>query len=128
VLTLPPFYFKNPPEDGVFAAYARTLEAVPDARLYLYHFPQMSGVALTLSLIGRLVAAFDDRIAGLKDSSGDWSNTAAVIDAFPTLEVFPSSRMILQATSPPAARAASAPRQRERGRHHAAHPRPRDGR
>jgi 4-hydroxy-tetrahydrodipicolinate synthase len=95
VLTLPPYYFKNPPEDGIFAAYARTLDAVPDARLYLYHFPQMSGVPLTLSLIERLVAAFGERVAGLKDSSGDWSNTAAVIDAFPALEVFPSSEAMI---------------------------------
>ena len=92
VLMLPPFFYKNVPEDGVFEAYARVIGAVgPDLRVYLYHIPQMSGVPITLTLIERLIARFGDQIAGLKDSSGDWSNTAAVIAAFPRLETYSAS-------------------------------------
>ena len=42
-LMLPPFYYKNPTDDGLFAHFARVLEQVADPRLkvYLYHFPQM---------------------------------------------------------------------------------------
>ncbi|MCL4186635.1 MAG: dihydrodipicolinate synthase family protein [Rhodobacteraceae bacterium] len=95
-LMLPPFYYKGVPEDGVFAAYARTIEAAgPGLRLYLYHIPQMSGVPITLSLIARLVEAFPGVVAGLKDSSGNWENTAAVIAAFPAIEVFSASESLL---------------------------------
>lgn len=96
VLMLPPFYYKGVSEDGVFAAYARAIEAAgPGLRLYLYHIPQMSGVPVTLSLIARLVAAFPGVVAGLKDSSGNWENTAAVIAAFPAIEVYSASESLL---------------------------------
>lgn len=96
-LTLPPFYYKGVPEDGVFAAYARVIEAVGAAglRLYLYHFPQMSGVPVTLALIERLMAAYPGTVVGLKDSSGDWDNTAAILKAVPELEVYSSSEALL---------------------------------
>ena len=96
-LTLPPFYYKAVPEDGVFAAYARVIEAVgsADLRLYLYHFPQMSAVPITLSLIARLLDAYPGTVVGLKDSSGDWDNTEAILKAFPGLEVYSSSESLL---------------------------------
>ena len=96
-LTLPPFYYKAVPEDGVFAAYARVIEAVgsADLRLYLYHFPQMSAVPITLLLIARLLDAYPGTVVGLKDSSGDWDNTAAILKAFPGLEVYSSSESLL---------------------------------
>ena len=77
-LMLPPFYYKNPSEDGVFAAFAEVIERVGDGRLrvYLYHFPQMSGVSLTPALIERLLARYPDSVAGMKDSSGDLANMA----------------------------------------------------
>ena len=34
-------------------------------------------------------------MVGLKDSSGDWSNTAAILDAYPGFEVFPGSEIFL---------------------------------
>lgn len=96
VLMLPPFYYKGVPEDGVFDAYAQTIEAVgPDLRVYLYHIPQMSGVPITLTLIDRLINRFGDQIAGLKDSAGDWANTAAVIAAFPQIETYSASETLI---------------------------------
>lgn len=98
VLMLPPFFYKNVPEEGVFAAYAQSIEAVgPDIRVYLYHIPQMSGVAITLSLIERLIAEFPGVIAGLKDSSGNWENTAAVIAAFPEIDTYSASESLIPA-------------------------------
>lgn len=96
VLMLPPFYYKGVPEDGVADAYSRTIERVgPDLRVYLYHIPQMSGVPITLSLIGRLIERFGGQIAGLKDSSGDWSNTAAVIAAYPGIDTYSASESLI---------------------------------
>lgn len=93
VLVLPPFYYKNPSDDGLFASFAEIIERVGDARLqlYLYHFPQMAGVAIPMTVIERLVKSYPDTVAGLKDSSGDWSNTEAIIRNFPSLHTFPSS-------------------------------------
>ncbi len=96
-LTLPPFYYKPISEDGHFAAYARVIEAVgsENLRLYLYHIPQMSGVPITLTVIERLLKAYPRTIVGLKDSSGNWDNTAAVIAAFPELESYSASEALL---------------------------------
>jgi len=72
VVMLPPFYYKNVSDDGVFAAYARIVEGVGDARLriVLYNFPQTSAVPLGPDLVARLIAAFPGVVAGIKDSSG----------------------------------------------------------
>ena len=97
VLMLPPFYHKNPSDDGLFDYYAQVIEDVADDRLkvYLYHIPQMSAVPLSLDLIARLVEAYPDTIVGLKDSSGDESNLLAVLEAFPGLEVFPGTETLM---------------------------------
>ena len=63
--------------------------------LYLYHIPQMSGVALSIPMIGRLTDAFPGTVRGLKDSSGKWDNTAEVIAAFPQIETFSASESLL---------------------------------
>jgi 4-hydroxy-tetrahydrodipicolinate synthase len=76
VVMLPPFYYKNVPDDGVFAAFARIIEGVGDERLrvVLYNFPQQSGVPLSLDLVARLIADYPGIVAGIKDSSGKLEN------------------------------------------------------
>ncbi len=98
-LLLPPFYYKNPTEDGLFAFFSEVIERVGDARLrvYLYHFPQLSTVPITHHLIARLMKAFPGTIGGLKDSSGDWSNTAKLLQEFPGFGVFSGSEEFLLA-------------------------------
>ncbi|HZS85084.1 MAG TPA: dihydrodipicolinate synthase family protein [Stellaceae bacterium] len=99
-LLLPPFYYKNPSEDGLFAFFSEVIQRVGDARLrlYLYHFPQLSTVPITAGLIARLMKAYPDgTIAGLKDSSGDWANTARLLKEFPGFGVFSGSEEFLLA-------------------------------
>ena len=93
VLMLPPFYYKNISDDGLVAAYSETIERVGDARLklYLYHIPQMSGVPITLTAMERLLKKFPQTIVGIKDSSGNWDNTKAVLTNFPQLTTFPAT-------------------------------------
>ena len=93
VLVLPPFYYKGVSDDGLFAAYSELIQRVDDDRLqlYLYHIPQMTGVPITLGLIERLVTEYPDTVVGIKDSSGDWQNTQAILHNFPQLATFPSS-------------------------------------
>ena len=96
VLMLPPFFYKGVSDEGVFAAYAQAIEAVgAGLKVYLYHIPQMSGVPITLPLIDRLIEAFPGVIAGLKDSSGNWENTAAVIAAFPQIDTYSASESLI---------------------------------
>jgi 4-hydroxy-tetrahydrodipicolinate synthase len=88
-LVLPPFFFKGMSDEGLFAWYARVIEAVADTRLrvFLYHIPQMSGVPLSIELVARLASAFPGIIAGVKDSAGDWSNTSALLARVPDLAI-----------------------------------------
>jgi 4-hydroxy-tetrahydrodipicolinate synthase len=99
VLVLPPFYYKNVSDDGLFAAFAEVVEQVGDDRLrvYLYHFPQMSGIALGPPLIERLLKAYPGSFAGMKDSSGDLANMTRNIRAFPGFAVFSGSDEFLLA-------------------------------
>jgi 4-hydroxy-tetrahydrodipicolinate synthase len=93
VLMLPPFYYKGVSDEGIFASIAEVIQRVGDSRLriYLYHIPPMAGVGFSLSLIDRLLKAYPGVVVGLKDSSGDWKNTHALLEAFPGFEVFPGS-------------------------------------
>lgn len=97
VLALPPFYYKNPSEDGLYAFYADVIErvAAPDLRLYLYHFPAQSAVPITIPLIRRLIDAYPSTVAGLKDSSGDWAHTKSICDAFPGFMTFAGTESLL---------------------------------
>ena len=100
-LMLPPFYYKGVSDEGLFRNYAEIVERVGDARLqiYLYHIPQVTQVPITLKLIERLLKAYPKNIAGTKDSSGDWNNTKATLDAFAKdgFDVFPGSETFLLA-------------------------------
>jgi 4-hydroxy-tetrahydrodipicolinate synthase len=88
-LVLPPFFWKDATDEGLFAWYAQVIEAVGDARLrvYLYHIPQVSGTPLSVDLIARLAAAFPGIIAGVKDSAGNWDNTQALLVRVPQLAI-----------------------------------------
>jgi 4-hydroxy-tetrahydrodipicolinate synthase len=96
-LVLPPFYYKGVSEAGLFATIAAIMQATA-ARpipIYLYHFPAQSGVPWPIALIGRLIASFGERIAGLKDSSGDMDYAREVAGLSPRLRVFPSTEAVL---------------------------------
>ncbi|MGB8570701.1 MAG: dihydrodipicolinate synthase family protein [Pseudolabrys sp.] len=99
VLMLPPFYYKGVSDEGLFRSFARVIDAVTDDRLriYLYHIPPVSQVPITLTLIERLLKAFPGIIAGVKDSSGDWNNTAAMLKEFQPrgFDVFAGTETIL---------------------------------
>lgn len=97
VLMLPPFYYKQPSEEGLFRYFADVIDEVGDDRLkvYLYHIPPVAQVGFSLPLIERLRQEFPETVVGLKDSSGDWSNMKAILDAFPDFELFPGSELFL---------------------------------
>lgn len=89
VVMLPPFYYKDVSEEGLFAAYAETIERVGDARLrvVLYHIPQVSALPIPFGLIERLRARYPDTVVGIKDSAGKLDNMTAMVDRFPGFAV-----------------------------------------
>src|SRR5512138_3266702 len=101
VLALPPFYYKAVSEDGLFRFFAEVIERVGDARLrvYLYHIPPVAQVGFSLALVERLLRAYPRTVAGMKDSSGDYANTKAILDRFAKhgFDVFVGSERFLLA-------------------------------
>jgi 4-hydroxy-tetrahydrodipicolinate synthase len=96
-LVLPPFYFKDVSDEGLFAYFAGLIErvAADDLRLYLYHIPPVAQVGLSIDLVQRLRAAFPTQVVGIKDSSGDWNNTRRLLIEVPGLIVYPGSELSL---------------------------------
>jgi 4-hydroxy-tetrahydrodipicolinate synthase len=108
VLMLPPFYYKDVSEEGLYRYFSEAVQRVGDARLkiYLYHIPPVAVVGITPKLVERLLAAYPDAIAGMKDSSGDWNNTKTLLAAFTetaraarTFDVFVGSESFLLANT-----------------------------
>jgi 4-hydroxy-tetrahydrodipicolinate synthase len=101
VLMLPPFYYKNVSEEGLYGYFSEVVQRVGDTRLkiYLYHIPPVAIVGVTPKLVERLLKAYPNAIAGMKDSSGDWNNSKTFLDAFARdgFDVFVGSESFLLA-------------------------------
>ncbi len=97
VLMLPPFYYKPVSDDGIFAFVSGVVDKVASSalRVYLYHIPPVAVVGYSLDLVSRFIGAYPQTVVGLKDSSGDWGNTAALLDRHPEFAVFPGSEVFL---------------------------------
>ncbi|MBU3626497.1 dihydrodipicolinate synthase family protein [Polynucleobacter sp. JS-Safj-400b-B2] len=81
VLMLPPFYYKDVTDDGLFAYFSEVIQKVGSAALqiYIYNIPPVTKVTLSLSLLERLAKEYPKTVVGMKDSSGDWAYTESVI-------------------------------------------------
>lgn len=90
-LLMPPCMFRGGiTDEGVFQYYSKVIERVDlqDLRLFLYNFPDICGVAISVPMVRRLVEKYPGTIAGLKDSGGDPDRTRAYILAFGDLAIF----------------------------------------
>lgn len=95
-LVLPPYYYKPVSEEGIFIWFSQLVaqtERTP-IDLYLYNFPQLTGIEFSPSLAERLHVVFGERIKGIKDSSGnlDYARRLARLTGF---AVFPSNEVSL---------------------------------
>ena len=72
-LALPPYYFRNATDEGLFAWFSELItKAVPsDQYLLGYHFPRVAGIGFSIELLARLKDVFPTQFAGIKDSSHD---------------------------------------------------------
>jgi 4-hydroxy-tetrahydrodipicolinate synthase len=73
VVVLPPYYFRNASDEGLYNWFEVLIQkAVPgDGYLLGYHFPGVAGIGFSLDLLARLKDAFPVQFAGIKDSSHD---------------------------------------------------------
>ena len=91
VLVLPPFYYKDASEDGIAEYFRRLIGGLKHApRILLYHIPQVAGVGISPALAARIRDEHSDVVVGIKDSAGDWSNTAELL-RIDGLRVYPGS-------------------------------------
>lgn len=97
VLLLPPFYYKQVTEEGIVKSFDLLINQVNDEnlRIYLYHFPKMSGIPFSISLIKRLIKAYPGIIVGIKDSSGDWNNMQQMCQEIPDFKVYAGTERFL---------------------------------
>ncbi|QIP07307.1 dihydrodipicolinate synthase family protein [Bradyrhizobium symbiodeficiens] len=89
VLVLPPYFDRSVTPEGIEDAFAAIIDGVADDRLraYLYHIPQISGVAIPTGVAANLRKRYGKVIAGLKDSSGDFKQFQAFRAAAPDLAI-----------------------------------------
>ena len=73
VVVLPPYYFRNASDEGLFEWFSQVIKgAVPsDGYLLGYHFPGVAGIGFSKNLLIQLKNAFPVQFAGIKDSSHD---------------------------------------------------------
>ncbi len=82
-LLLPPFYYKNPSDDGLLDYFNEVIQRVSgDIKIYLYNFPQQSAIPFSVGFISRLLRANPDKVKGIKDSSGNYENSLSYVEAF----------------------------------------------
>ena len=96
LLILPPYYTKEPSEDGLYDYYSRIIDALGDERLclYLYHIPQVTAVAIPPTLVHRLRDGYGRIVAGIKDSSGSFESAKSFVGP-EDFDVYPSSEAVL---------------------------------
>ncbi|MBN9441756.1 dihydrodipicolinate synthase family protein [Bosea sp. (in: a-proteobacteria)] len=89
LLVAPPFYFKGVGDEGLYAWFSQFLEKLGGSarNVILYHIPSVTAVEISVGLVQRLKTAFPGLIAGVKDSSGDYANTEALLKAHGELAI-----------------------------------------
>jgi 4-hydroxy-tetrahydrodipicolinate synthase len=72
-LIVPPYYFRQASDDGLFNWFSEVIRKAVPADKYVigYHFPTVAGIGFSVELLARLKDAFPVQFAGIKDSSHD---------------------------------------------------------
>jgi 4-hydroxy-tetrahydrodipicolinate synthase len=96
-LLAPPFYFKNLWDEGLVDWFSAVLSGLgPKASgVILYHIPQVTSVALSVEVIGRVKNAFPRQVIGVKDSSGSWETAQALLKQHGDLHILVGDERLL---------------------------------
>ena len=98
-LILPPYYYKPLSTVGLLDYFAEIINAIQGSaiEIYLYNFPQLTGIEFSSEYIAALLLAFPNQIKGIKDSSGSLDYARKIASEFKgQFSVFPSSETSLQ--------------------------------
>ncbi|MFA6967891.1 dihydrodipicolinate synthase family protein [Bosea sp. (in: a-proteobacteria)] len=89
LLLAPPFYFKGVSDEGLYRWFSQYFEQLGASvrNVILYHIPSVTAVAISIDLVQRLKTAFPGIVAGVKDSSGSYANTEALLKAHGELAI-----------------------------------------
>lgn len=85
-LLMPPAYYKYG-DDGVYAFYANIVQKVPESKIILYNFKDLSGYAFNIKIVEKLAKDFPKQIIGLKDSTYNLYEKLKI----PNFLIFPGS-------------------------------------
>ena len=97
ILMLPPFYYKQINDQGLFRYFQTVIEGVgaTDMEIYLYHFPKMTGVNFSIPLLEMLIEHYPNQVVGMKDSSGDLEHGKSICKHFPGFRLFAGTEKYL---------------------------------
>ncbi len=97
ILLLPPFYYKQVDDQGLIDYFSMIIDGVahPNLHVYLYHFPKMSGINLSLEMVKKLVAKYPQNLLGMKDSSGDVNHMKLICKELPGFRLYAGTERYL---------------------------------
>lgn len=84
LLVIPPYYYNDPPVEGLTKHYTALFEAVR-VPINLYHIPGTSEAPISIQLLNNLKQY--PHLAGIKDSSGNPEGYAEFVKNFPELNM-----------------------------------------
>jgi 4-hydroxy-tetrahydrodipicolinate synthase len=96
-LVLPPYFFRAAPREGIHLFYDELLRRTAriGTGVFLYHFTEMSTVAVDAEMMAALIGDHPGRMRGVKDSSGDLASVTSWLQ-FPELAVFAGDDHLLR--------------------------------
>ena len=97
LLVSPPFYFKGVSDEGLYVWFSQFFEKLgASARnVVVYHIPSVTAVDISVGLVERLKKAFPGIVTGVKDSSGSYANTEALLKAHGELAILVGDERLL---------------------------------
>ncbi|HEY0739438.1 MAG TPA: dihydrodipicolinate synthase family protein [Herpetosiphonaceae bacterium] len=98
VLIIPPYYFRDVPEDGLIRYYRALCDALPPSgRMLFYHIPAVCGVPISHEVIAGVRRSNPSQCYGIKDTGGDPAQTRELVESFPQLQVLGGSDHLVAA-------------------------------
>tara|TARA_Y100001970_G_scaffold288535_1_gene416131 strand:+ start:821 stop:1747 length:927 start_codon:yes stop_codon:yes gene_type:complete len=97
VLLLPPFYYKPQSDENILRFFSELISIVnePKLRIIFYNFPKLTGYNFSLNILKEFKKEFGNISAGIKDSSGDWSNIVNLVNNIPDFKVYAGNEKFL---------------------------------
>ena len=86
-LLMPPAYYKDNTDEGVYNFYAQIIKEAPKIRIVVYNYEKLSGYLFNEKTIKRLIDDFPKQIIGCKDSSYNLFEKLKI----PGFSIFPGS-------------------------------------